>query len=51
MSAQGIVKNHYYEFLLLLPLLAEHIFDIFLIDHILNYKEHSMFLFSYTFLP
>lgn len=51
MSAQGIVKNHYYEFLLLLPLLVEHIFDIFLIDHILNYKEHAMFLFSYTFLP
>ena len=50
MSAQGIIKieknlknNHYYEFLLLLPLLAGHVFDIFLIDHILNYKEHAMF--------
>jgi len=51
MCAQGIVKNHYYEFLLLLPLLVEHIFDIFLVDHILNYKEHAMFLFFYTYLP
>lgn len=51
MSALGIVKNHYYEFLLLLPLLVEHIFGNFLIDHILNYKEHSLFLFFYTFLP